>query len=108
MHIQDLGNPEVIIYNDTVEALVCPRILTLTQHVLEPTHKLGNTLDVILTESLETIKVLHMFIGGYVSDHKKVWIEIKDWKQLPRNITHQEGRLQEFQPRNFCSTLQQQ
>ena len=38
--------------------------LGLTQHVLEPMDKLGNILDVIYAESLETIKVLQMFIGG--------------------------------------------
>ena len=33
MHVQDLGNMEVSIYNDAMEAL------GLIQHVLEPTHK---------------------------------------------------------------------
>ena len=64
MHAQGLGNLEASIYNDTMEAL------GLTQHVLEQTNKLGNTLDVIHTESIETIKVLHTFIGGHVSDLK--------------------------------------
>ena len=68
MHVQDLGNLETSIYNNTMEAL------GLTQHVLEPTHKLGNTLDIIYTECLEIIKVLHMFIGQYVSDHRIVGI----------------------------------
>ena len=53
MHIQVVGNQEASIYNDTMEAL------GLIQHLLEPAHKLGNTLDVIYLESLETIKVLH-------------------------------------------------
>ena len=61
--------------------------LGLTQHVLDPTHKLGNSLDIIYTESLETMKVLHEFIGGYASDHKLVGIEINLRKPLPINIT---------------------
>ena len=81
-------------------------VLGLTQHVLEPTHKLGNTLDVIYIERPETIKVIHTFIGGYVSDYKIVGIEIKLYKQLPRNITTRK-RVEEFQPRKCCPTLQQ-
>ena len=41
MHVQGLENLEASIYNNTIEAL------GLSQHILGPTHKLGNTLDVI-------------------------------------------------------------
>ena len=59
MYVQDLGNPGASIYNDTMEAL------ELTQHVLEPTHKLGNTLDVIYTESIETKYCTHLWEDMY-------------------------------------------
>ena len=45
------------------------------QHIIEPTHQLGNTLDLIYTESLEVIKVLHAFLGHYISDHRLAGIE---------------------------------
>ena len=33
--------------------------LGLKQHIDKPMHKLGNTLDLIYTESLNRVKVLH-------------------------------------------------
>ena len=98
MHVQHLGNLEASIYSDTMEAL------GLIQHVLEPTHKLGNTLDVIYTESLETIKVIYSFIGGYVSDHKIVGIEMKLRRQLPRNVTARKRDYKNFNIENLLNT----
>ena len=95
MDVQDLGKPKASIYNDTMKRL------GLTQHVLEPTHKLGNTLDIIYTESLEINKVLYTFIGGYVSDHKIVGIEIKLRIQFPRNITTRKRDYKNFNLENF-------
>ena len=46
-HVQDLANPNSTIYNDT---------MGLIQHIIKPTHQLGNTLDLIYTESLEAVK----------------------------------------------------
>ena len=34
------------------------------QHIIEPTHQLGNTLDLIYT--LVLVKVLHAFLGDYI------------------------------------------
>ena len=70
--------------------------------MLEPTHKLGNTPDIIYTEGLETIKVLHTFIGAYVSDHKIVGIDIKLRKKLPRNITIRKRDYKNFNVENFA------
>ena len=41
IHTQDTENPDSIIYNDMMEAL------GLQQHIDKPTHRLGNTLDLI-------------------------------------------------------------
>ena len=51
--------------------------LGLKQHIIEPMHKLGNTLDLIYTESIEAIEVFHAFIGNYISGHKIVGIELQ-------------------------------
>ena len=53
----------------------------LIQQIIEPTHQLGNTLDLIYTESLEVIKVLHAFLGDYISDHRLAGIESQLKKQ---------------------------
>ena len=68
--IQDLGNPDSQTYKDTMEAL------GLTQHISYATHQLGNTLDHIYTESIDTLEVRHSFIGEFLSDHRLVGIEI--------------------------------
>ena len=69
IHVQGLANLDSLVYNNTMEAM------GLIQHIIEPTHQLGNTLDFIYTESLETVKVLHAFLGDYISHHKLAVIE---------------------------------
>ena len=75
IHVQDLSNPDSLVYNDTMEAM------GLIQHIIEPTHQLGNTLDLVYTESLEAVKVLHAFLGDYISDHRLAGIELQLKKQ---------------------------
>ena len=72
--IQDLGNPDSQTYTDTMEAL------GLTQHIGYATHQLGNTLDHIYTESIDTLEVRHSFLGEFLSDHRLVGIEINKRK----------------------------
>ena len=56
--------------------------LGLKQGIIEPMDTLGSTLDLIYTESIEAIEVLHTFIGNYISDHRIVRIEL----QLTKNM----------------------
>ena len=69
IHVQDLANQGSLVYNDTMEAM------ELIQHIIEPTYQLRNTLDLMYTESLEVPKVLHAFLGYYMSDHRLARIE---------------------------------
>ena len=50
--------------------------MEIIQHIIQPTHQLGNTLDLIYTESLEAFKVLHTFLGDYTSHHRLAGIEL--------------------------------
>ena len=79
IHVQDLANLDSLVFNDTVEAI------GLIQHIIEPTHQLGNTLDLIYTESLEAVKVLHVFLGDYISDHRLAGIEVHLRKQQEKS-----------------------
>lgn len=72
--IQDLGNLDSQTYIDTMQAL------GLTQNINQPTHQVGNTLDYVYRESLDTIGVRHNFISEYISDHRLVGIEINQRK----------------------------
>ena len=76
IHAQDIENPDSLVYNDTLEAL------GLKKHIDKPMHKLGNTLDLIYINSLNRVKVLHSFIGNFISDHRVVGIELEIRKQL--------------------------
>ena len=74
--IQDLNNPDSLAFKDTMEAL------GLVQHITQPTHQLGNTLDHIYTESLDPLGVSFAFISTYISDHRLIGIEINTKKHL--------------------------
>ena len=50
MHIEDITNPENLIFNHTMEAL------GLSQQVRTPLHKQGNILDLIYIENNSQIK----------------------------------------------------
>ena len=49
INAQDIENPDSLVYNDTVEAL------GLQQHIDTPMHKLGNILDLIYMEILNSL-----------------------------------------------------
>ena len=53
------------------------KALGLVQHLDQQTHQLGNTLDLVYTESLEPIKIYHAFTSSYISDHRLVGIELQ-------------------------------
>ena len=77
-HAQDIENPDWLVYNITMEAL------GLQQHIGKPMHKLGNTFDLNYKESLNRVKVLHSFIGNFISDHRVVGIELEIRKKLEK------------------------
>ena len=54
------------IFTDTCEAM------GLYQHVTFPTHKAGNTLDLILSEVANSIRVGTVNQGPFISDHRAV------------------------------------
>ena len=76
--VQELGNPDSQTYRDTMEAL------GLTQHIHQVTHQLGNTLDHIYTENIDTLGIKHSFMGDYLSNHRLVVIEINRKKAPPQ------------------------
>ena len=78
IHTQGTENPDSITYNDMIDAL------RLQQHIDKPTHSLGNPLDLIYTESLDRVRVIHSFIGNLISNHRIVGIELEIGKQLEK------------------------
>ena len=90
IHTQDMENPDSITYNDKMEAL------GLQQHIDTPTHKFGNTLDLINMESLDRVKVIHSFIGNFISNHRVVGIELEIRKQLEKHQSTKHSNYKDF------------
>ena len=84
-------------YNNTIEEL------GLRQHIMEPTHKQGNTLDLIYTESIDTVEVLHAFIGNFKSNHRLVGMEIQLRKQYEKSESARHRNFKAFDLEAFIS-----
>ena len=99
IHTQDTKNADSITYNNTMEAL------GLTRHIEKPTYRLGNTLDQIYTESLDRVRVVHSFIGNFISDHRVVGIELKTKKQLEKHQSTMHRNYRDFNLNNFSQVF---
>ena len=75
--------------------------LGLQDHIIETTHKLGNTLNLIYTESLNRVKVPHSFICNFISDHRLMGIELEIGKQLAKHQSTKHRNYKEFNLNNF-------
>ena len=95
VHINRLDIQDTQAYIDTMEAL------GLVQHINQPTHQLGNTLDLIYTESLEPIPVSHAFTSNYISDHCLVGIELEMRKQQVRIESSKTRNYKNFSTSSF-------
>ena len=63
--------------HDDVHALRLTQLLQcygFVQHVVQPTHKDGHTLDLVITRDETTIRDLH--VGGLISDHAPVYFRL--------------------------------
>ena len=94
-HINRLDNQDTQAYTDTMEAL------GLVQLIDQPTHQLGNTLDLIYTESLEPILVNHAFTSNFISDHCLVGIELQMKKQQVRIESSKTRNYKNFNTSSF-------
>ena len=66
VHVNNLNNPDTEIFIDTMSAL------GLDQHVDFPTHKGGNTVDLLFTECIGRVEIGKCGPGEYISDHLAV------------------------------------
>ena len=99
IHAQDIENPDSIICNDMMEAL------GLKQHIDKPTHRLGNTLDLIYMESLDRVRVIPSFIGNFISDHRIVGIAVEIKKQLEKHQATKHRNYRDFNLNNFSQVF---
>ena len=95
VHVNRLDNQDTQAYIDTMEAL------GLVQHINQPTYQLGNTLDLIYTESLEPILVSYAFTSNFISDHCLVGIELEMKKQQVRIESSKTRNYKNFSTSSF-------
>ena len=95
VHVNRLDNQDTQEYIDTMEAL------GLVQHIDQPTHQLGNTLDLIYMESLEPMLVNHAFTSNFISDHCLVRIELEIRKHQVRVESSKTRNYKNFSPSTF-------
>ena len=95
IHVNKLDNQDTQIYLDTMEAL------ELVQHIHQQTHRLGNTIDLVYTESLEPIRIYHAFTRSYILDHRLVGIELQMKKQLVSIESSKTRNYKEFNASDF-------
>ena len=63
LHVNDENDTDASIFIDTIEAM------GLEQHVIYPSHKSGNTLDLVFTEIITQIQINYLSCGSFLSDH---------------------------------------
>ena len=78
LHVSNDDDVNSAIFNDTVEAM------GLYQHVSFPTHKSGNTLDLILSEIQGSISINTTVLGPFITDHCAIISTLSLKKQQPR------------------------
>ena len=77
IHINNKDDPDVEVFSDMMEAL------GLNQHINFSTHRSDNTLDLVFTEAISSLKVLECSEGSYISDHRAIQITLS----VPRDDT---------------------
>ena len=70
IHMNKPDNPDTARFNQLLESS------GLKQHVTGPTHKLGNTLDLLLTREPEEIFNINI-VNDHISDHMTVFFDIE-------------------------------
>ena len=89
-------SPDTVIFNDTMAAL------GLQQHVQGPTHKMGNTLDLIFSQLETWLTVTGTTTHGFVSDHCMVSVELSLKKPIPPIVRKVVRDCSKITPQSFA------
>ena len=83
LHVNDPKDQEGEVFTDTMLAL------GLDQHVMFPTHRSNNTLDLVFTECLSTHRILSCKPRSYLSDHAAVefLLSVKKEHMFSKHVT---------------------
>ena len=103
LHVSNEDDIDSAIFLDTIEAM------GLYQHVSFPTHKSGNTLDLIISEIQSRVTIMTTTPGPYITDHRAIISTLNIKKMQPRRQVKNIRKLhaitidqwkEEFRPEN--------
>ena len=103
LHVSKEDDIDSAIFNDTIEAM------GLYQHVSFPTHRSGNTLDLILSEIQSPISINTTAPGPFITDHCAIISTLSIKRQQPKRALKEvrklhrvttEDWIKEFNPDN--------
>ena len=103
IHVSNDDDTDSAIFSDTIEAM------GLYQHVSFPMHRLGNTLDLIISEIQSSISINTIVLGPFITDHCAIISTLSLKKQQPRRTVKEvrklhkvatEDWMNEFNPKN--------
>ena len=95
VHINDQSDVGAQSFSDSMYAM------GLDQHVDVPTHKHGNTLDLIITESVSSFGICKTAYCDYISDHKMVYVILTVDKDQINSTTTKERSFDDFDLERF-------
>ena len=78
LHVSDDQDTDSAIFNDSIDAM------GLYQHVQFQTHRLGNILDLLLSDITQSTGLLTVAPGPYISDHRAVIATLNIKKVCPK------------------------
>ena len=70
IHINNKDDPDAEVFSDMMKAL------GLDQHINFSTHRSDNTLDLVFTKIISSLKVLQCSEGSHISDHNAIHITL--------------------------------
>ena len=99
IHYNDLNNPDTQMFSDTMIAL------GLEQKVNFFTHRWGNTIDLVFTEGLSTLRVNTVTPSPYFSDHCAIKLSVSVPKPEIERKNVKFRKTAEIDPPTFVSDL---
>ena len=100
IHVNDANN------SNTKKLMAILDMFNLVQHIKEPTHRHGNTLDLLITR--EKTKVLDFYVGDQLSDHNNILFKLDLRKPDPVVKTVTNRQIKRINVESFSNDIRRQ
>ena len=99
LHVNDENDTDASIFIDTIEAMG-PQ-----QHVIYPSHKSDNILDLVFTELITQIQIVDLPCGTFLSDHCTVEFITTIPRDEPKTKTIRYRKLRNINPEDMMKDI---